>query len=175
MLRPNNITGDIYVYNNEKLNESGYFTLDIKEKRKAIDSILKEYLIHVMKKIKVVGNTLDELDVISIIEELKNSLKEEDVDMVLSSLIFYIMGLIQELQMFSPDWRLTTDEDAILNPFLTIRGNKLYSLETHKQTDHVLTFKLVYSFLQSKMDLIDYQNKGDMNDIHKLTLEGGLE
>lgn len=174
MLKPNNITGDIYVYNNEKLNEMEYFKLDKTEKRKAIDEILKEYLIHVIKKVKVFDKSLADADVISLMEELKTGLKEEDVDMVISSIIFYIMGLIQEFQMFAPDWRMTEEEDAIENPFLTIRGNKLYSVETHKKTDPIITFKLVYEFLQSKMDLIDYVHQGDMNDIHRLTLKGGL-
>lgn len=175
MLKPNNITGDIYIYNNEKLNDKNYFTLDINEKRKAIDEILKEYLIHVIKKVKCFDKSLEDASILRLMEELKTGLKEEDVDMVMSSLIFYIMGLIQEIQMFAPDWRMTEEEDAIENPFLTIRGNKLYSVETHKQTDPILTFKLVYEFLQSKMDLIDYEHLGDMNDIHRLTLQGCLE
>ncbi len=174
-MEENVLTRDIYVYNNEKLNERDYFSMDIKGKRAAIEEILKEYLKYVIRKIKFVKDDLDDLDVVGLMEYLKKTLPLKVVDKVLSSIIFYVMGLIQGIQMFEPDWRFTEDEDAIENPFLTIRGNKLYSLETHKKTDHITTFKLVYTFLQDKMDLIDYELTGDMNDIHKLTLEGGLQ
>ncbi len=174
-MKENTITKNIYVYNNSKLNEKGYFTLELKEKREAIDEVLKEYLKVVIKTIKSVGHDLDNLDAVELMEYLKGCLTDDDIDTVLSSVIFYIMGLIQEIQMFAPDWRLSEDEKMIETPFLTIRGNKLYSVETHKKTDMVKTFKLVYDFLQDKMDLIDYEHQGDMNDIHKLTLEGGLE
>lgn len=169
------LTKDIYDYNNEKLNEKDYFFLNLKEKRELIDEVLKEYLKKVIKSIKYIENDLEELDALGLMKYLKGCLAKKDIDKVLSSIIFYIMGLIQEIQKFAPDWRLTNDEDAIENPFLTIRGNKLYSVETHKKTDMVKTFELVYDFLQNKMDEIDYEHQGDMNDIHKLTLEGGLQ
>lgn len=39
----------------------------------------------------------------------------------------------------------------------------------------IKTFELVYGFLQDKMDLIDFEHQGDMNDIHRLTLNGELK
>lgn len=170
-----NLTGDIFIYNNKKLNDKGYFLLELKEKREAIDEVLKEYLIKVIKTIKFVESDLDNLSVKELMQYLKDALDSEDVDKVLSSIIFYILGLIQEIQLFAPDWRLSEDEDAIDNPSLTIRGNKLYSLEPHKNADLVVVFDLVYTYLQKGLDEVDYKNIGDMNDIHKYTLKGGLE
>ncbi|MCX4365449.1 MAG: hypothetical protein OSJ70_06730 [Bacilli bacterium] len=170
-----NLTRDIYVYNNGKLNDKGYFLLELKEKREAIDEVLREYLVKIIKMIKVVGHDLDELDVKGLIQYLKDALNPEDVDQVLSSIIFYIMGLIEEIQKFAPDWRLSEDEDAIENPYLTIRGNKLYSLEPHKDSDLVTVFDLVYTYLQKGLDELNYEQHGDMNDIHKYTLRDGLQ
>ena len=85
------------------------------------------------------------------------------------------MGLIEEIQKFAPDWRLSEDEDAIENPYLTIRGNKLYSLEPHKDSDLVTVFDLVYTYLQKGLDELNYEQHGDMNDIHKYTLRDGLQ
>ncbi len=174
-MKDNTLTRDIYVYNNERLNERDYFTLELQGKREAIDEVLKEYLKKVIKTIKFVGHDLDELDTLGLMEYLKGCLPEDDVDTVLSSIVFYIMGLIQEIQMFAPDWRLSEDEKMLETPFLTIKGNKLYSLETHKKTDLVKTFELVYAFLQKAMDSLDYEHQGDMNDVRKYTLKGGLE
>ena len=171
----NTLTRDIYAYSNEKLNDRGYFTLELKEKREAIDEVLKEYLKKVIKTVKFVGHDLDELDTLGLMEYLKGCLDEEDIDTVLSSIIFFVMGLIQEIQMFAPDWRLSEEEEMIETPFLTIRGNKLYSVETHKKTDMVKTFELVYDFLQKAMDSLDYEHQGNMDDIRKYTLKGGLE
>lgn len=171
----NTLTRDIYAYSNEKLNDRGYFTLELKEKREAIDEVLKEYLKKVIKTVKFVGHDLDELDTLGLMKYLKVCLDEEDIDTVLSSIIFFVMGLIQEIQMFAPDWRLSEEEEMIETPFLTIRGNKLYSVETHKKTDMVKTFELVYDFLQKAMDSLDYEHQGNMDDIRKYTLKGGLE
>ena len=171
----NTLTRDIYAYSNEKLNDRGYFTLELKEKREAIDEVLKEYLKKVIKTVKFVGHDLDELDTLGLMEYLKGCLDEEDIDTVLSSIIFFVMGLIQEIQMFAPYWRLSEEEEMIETPFLTIRGNKLYSVETHKKTDMVKTFELVYDFLQKAMDSLDYEHQGNMDDIRKYTLKGGLE
>lgn len=174
-MNANLLTRDIYVYNNDKLNEKGYFLLELKEKREAIDEVLRAYLIKTIVMLKPIGHELDELDTIGLMRYLKECLDEENVDKVMSSIIFYIIGLIQEIQKFEPDWRLSEEEDMIENPFLTIRGNKLYSVETHKKTDMIKTFELVYGFLQDKMDLIDFEHQGDMNDIHRLTLNGELK
>ncbi|MDE6292385.1 MAG: hypothetical protein K2L98_01750 [Bacilli bacterium] len=169
------LTKNIYTYNNEKLNDKDYFLLELQGKRELIDEVLKEYLIEVIKTIKSVGKDLDDLDTLGLMEYLKGCLDEEEADKALSSVVFYITGLIQGIQKFAIDWRISKDESMIETPFLTIRGNKLYSIETHKETDLVKTFELVYSFLQNKLDEIDYENQGNMDDIRKYTLEGGLQ
>ena len=84
-----NLTRDIYVYNNGKLNDKGYFLLELQEKREAIDEVLREYLVKIIKMIKVVGHDLDELDVKGLIQYLKDALNPEDVDQVLSLHIIY--------------------------------------------------------------------------------------
>lgn len=170
-----NITSDIYVYNNKKLNDKGYFLLELQEKREAIDEVLKEYLIKVIKTIKYVESDLYSLSVKELMQYLKESLDPEDVDKVLSSIIFYILGLIDTIQKFAPDWRLSDDEERIENPSLTIRGNKLYSLEPHKNADLVVVFDLVYTYLQKGLDEVDYEHIGDMNDIRSYTLKDGLK
>ncbi|MDE6142039.1 MAG: hypothetical protein K2G03_05495, partial [Bacilli bacterium] len=151
------------------------FLLELTEKREAIDEVLREYLIRVIKTIKIVGHDLDGLDVKGLMIYLKNALDPEDVDKVLSSIIFYILGLIEGIQMFAPDWRMSDDEEKIENPSLTIRGNKLYSLEPHKDTDLIDVFDLVYTYLQKGLDEVAYEGLGDMNNIQKYTLKGGLE
>ena len=89
------LTGDIYLYNNKKLNDKGYFLLELTEKREAIDEVLREYLIRVIKTIKIVGHDLDGLDVKGLMIYLKKALDPEDFDKFLSSIIFYILVLIE--------------------------------------------------------------------------------
>lgn len=166
-----NLTSDIYYFNNSRLLEKDYFDADFEEQKRLIDEVLKEYLIKVIKMIKLSNRNLESYSVMELMAYLREILSPDDRDKVFSSIIFYIIGLINNFQSYSVDWRLETYEELTENPHVLVCGKKAYSVVTSKDTDELLTFELVYRFLHNKLDDSYFHDSGDYREQKRLYLK----
>lgn len=154
-------TRDIYPLVGVSLMARNYYESTSEEKAIMVEEELKLYIAH---KLIHCGYFVSDKEAIKAkISELLTMLyvlNDKDEEIV-NQITHYVLGLFIELQGYQVIWYIEDDESYIINPTLEEKGDILDKLITHKDTNPITTFNLVFSYY------IENCNKKDLTRTRK--------
>lgn len=154
---------DIYFKVDSRIVEQGFWQVSTEEKKSLIDKELKLYALEKLRAVNcnhyLLNNQNTNLNINDIVVILASDISKEEHINTLRHFVHYILLVAGSLQDRSITWWIEEDEELIKTPYIDFNANGFWeNLITHKETDYVQTFNLVYKIF-NRYFLVDSNYK----------------
>ena len=140
--------------------EQGFWTASLEEQKEMVFLELYNYTLNKVNLLGLNEEKMQEISNTKTIEELLLYLDKHIVtdqvekEAFFSRYVFYIIGIIGELQMSSISWFIEDDDKLIKEPVICIDSDGYFNnLMTHNETPPILIVQFIFNILRNEFNL----------------------